>query len=126
MIANDKKDQAKDTGMALVLILLVAGRLWPADYLFPATVAALLLNMTCPGLYYQPARLWFGLSHYLGGFASRVLLTAVFFLVVTPMGLIRRFCGADPMQRRRWKDGAGSLFTDRSHLYDKNDIEKPF
>jgi len=46
-------------------------------------------------------RLWIGFSVVLGYFVSRTLLTLIFFLVITPTGLIMRLVGKDPMDRKR-------------------------
>jgi hypothetical protein len=44
--------------------------------------------------------LWLAFSVILGYFVSRILLTIIFFLVITPMGLIFRVIGKDPMERK--------------------------
>jgi len=46
------------------------------------------------------------LAHVLGWVNSRVLLTALFFLVLTPMGLVLRLAGRDPLRLRR-REGSG-------------------
>jgi ABC-type uncharacterized transport system permease subunit len=46
-------------------------------------------------------RLWIGFSVILGYFVSRIVLTAIFFLVITPTGLIMRMVAKDPMERKR-------------------------
>ncbi len=43
---------------------------------------------------------WMGFSVVLGYFVSRVLLTLVFFIAITPTGLIARLFGKDPMERK--------------------------
>jgi hypothetical protein len=40
---------------------------------------------------------WMALGHILGAINSRILLGVIFYLVVTPIGLIRRLLGKDPM-----------------------------
>ncbi|HMK35124.1 MAG TPA: SxtJ family membrane protein [Desulfomonilaceae bacterium] len=45
-------------------------------------------------------KLWVTLSIILGYFVSRILLTIIFFIVITPMGLIMRILGKDPMDRK--------------------------
>lgn len=43
---------------------------------------------------------WMALAFTLGFVMTRVLLTLVFFLVVTPIGLVMRAFGRDPLHRR--------------------------
>jgi len=57
---------------------------------------------------------------------SRVVLTLAFFLVLTPVALLRRALGHDPMRRKGWKAGSASVFETRDHTYTAEDIERPF
>jgi len=49
-------------------------------------------------------RVWMKLGEILGWINTRIILGAIFFGVVTPMGLIRRMLGKDSMGRRRKSD----------------------
>ena len=119
-------NQAKDTGLALVLILLIIEYIKRPNWLTVAAMTVLVLVMTWPPLFKPLARIWFGFSHILGGVVSKVLLTLVFFIVVTPIGLIRKVFGADPMKLSIWKKSSNSVLVDRNHSYTKEDIEKPY
>lgn len=123
---NDLNNQAKDTGLALVLILLIIEYIKRPNWLTVAAMTVLVLVMTWPSLFKPLARIWFGFSHILGGVVSKVLLTLVFFIVVTPIGLIRKVFGADPMKLSIWKKSSNSVLVDRNHSYTKEDIEKPY
>jgi len=125
-LKNDKIDQAKDTGLAIVLILLIIEYIQRPNGLVISAMVVLVLIMTWPAFFKPLARIWFGVSHILGSIVSKVLLTIVFFIVVTPIGLVRKMFGADPMRVSLWKKGADSVFVDRNHLYKKEDIEKPY
>lgn len=43
---------------------------------------------------------WMSLGHIMGWINTRIILGAVFYLVVTPIGIIRRLLGKDPMGKR--------------------------
>jgi len=43
---------------------------------------------------------WYGLACSIGIVVSNVILAAVYYLTVTPVGLLLRIFGKDPMQRR--------------------------
>src|SRR5262249_5005713 len=45
-------------------------------------------------------RAWMTLGNFLGWINSRVLLTLVYYVVVTPLSLIMGFAGHDPMNRK--------------------------
>ena len=125
-LKNITKEQAKDTGLALVLILLIIEYIKRPGWLLICAMAALVLTMTWPALYRPLARVWFGFSHFFGTIVSKVILSLVFFLIVTPMGLIRRAFGADPMKTGLWKKDNDSVLVNRDHLYTIEDIEKPY
>jgi uncharacterized membrane protein len=125
-LKNISKEQAKDTGLAVVLILLIVMYIKYRHGLILAAGAVLVLTMTIPAVFRPLARFWFGLSHFLGTIVSKIILSLVFFLIVTPMGLIRKAFGADPMKTKQWKNGEGSVLVERKHRYIKEDIEKPY
>ena len=118
--------ECTDTGMAMVLICLLGGWFTGIRTWFLAAIVLLVLNMIRPTLYYFVAKVWLGLSHLLGSVMSRVILTLVFFLVVTPLALLRRVFGHDPMRVRAWKGGTGSVFETRDHEFTPEEIERPF
>ena len=120
------KDQAKDTGMAMVLICLLLGYVSQAQDFFTLGIVLLLIDMIYPNLYRPVAILWFGLSQVLGTLSSKLLLTIIFFVLVTPVGWIRRITGADSMQLKRWKKDDSSVFGVREHIFKPEDIEKPY
>ena len=43
---------------------------------------------------------WTALGHVLGWINTRIILGFIFYLVVTPTGIVRRWLGKDPMGRR--------------------------
>jgi len=118
--------QAKDTGMAMVLICLLIMFIKERDFLLPSAIALLVLTMTLPALFKPVAKLWFGLSHFLGSIVSKILLSVLFFAIVTPIGLVRRLAGADSMKLKEWRKGTQSSFTDRNLTYSAEDLERPY
>lgn len=120
------RDQAKDTGMAMVLICLLGLHFAEIQAFFGAAIVILLINMVWPDLFRLPARFWFGLANLLSTVMSKVVLTAVFFTVIMPIGLLRRLFGADPMLLRQWKASGDSVFHGRDHTYRAKDLERPY
>ena len=64
-------------------------------------VAAVLATMAlcAPSTLRSFHRIWMSLGEALGWVNSRILLTVTYYLVVVPIGLIRRFVGDDPLRR---------------------------
>ena len=119
-------EQAKDTGMAMVLICLLLGYWGKFPQLLPVSLALLILTMAWPNAFRPLAVLWFGLSHLLSRVMSRVILTVLFFLIVTPIGVIRRWSGADALQLKKWKQGKGSVFVVREGVIQGKDMANPY
>jgi hypothetical protein len=93
--------------------------LWPW---FPGGLlcaVALVAPRSLTGFY----RRWMQLASALGWLNTRLLLTVVFFVVVTPIGLILRALGYNPMRR-------AAAFPDshrrRSRAHDARQMEDPF
>jgi hypothetical protein len=120
------KDQSRDTGMAMVLLLLLAYlKTHRNAYLYTA-IFVLVLDMIVPRIYAPVAVLWLGLSHILGTVMSKVLLSVLFFGLVTPIGVLRRLLGKDSLKLRQFKAGPDSVMLVRNHLFIAQDIEKPY
>ena len=120
------RDQARDTGMALALVCLIL--FWITRAPGWAFVAGLLLlaDMISPRLFKPLGRVWFGLSNILGSVVSKALIGLAFYLVVTPVGLLRRRMGKDTLKLNQFKQGDESVFVTRDHTYVPADVEQPF
>lgn len=86
----------------------------------------LVLALTLPVLFAPLAPLWFGLSGAIGAVTSRIVLTVLFWGVLTPVALLRRLSGTDPLLLRRWKSDRDSVFVSRHRTFRREDLEKPF
>ncbi|PKN16021.1 MAG: hypothetical protein CVU66_02445 [Deltaproteobacteria bacterium HGW-Deltaproteobacteria-23] len=120
------QEESKDAGLALTLIVLLTVYYNHTLSLLLLPVGLLLLCMTVPGIFRPFAFLWFGLSALLGSVISRIVLTLIFFLVITPIGITRRLTGSDPLQLRGWKKGAGSVFKKSERSVTAADMENPY
>ena len=120
------KEQSKDTGMAMVLLLLLFSAAFKRETLVTIAIVALVVDMTFPQFYRPVAVLWLGLSHLLGTVVSKILLTLVFFGVVTPIGLARKLLGFDSLKLKDFKSGENSVMLIRNYTFTGKDIEKPY
>lgn len=120
------REQARDTGMALVLICLIVFLATKQQRYVTIGALLLLVDMIVPAVFKPVAKLWFGLSALLGTVMSKVILTLTFFLVLTPMGLFRRLCGKDTLRLRCFGRSRDSVFRVRDHTFTPADIEQPY
>jgi len=120
------KDQSRDAGMAIVLLLLLLDLRMKREGLLLGAMALHILNMTVPQIYRPVAIAWFGLAHALGTMTSKILLSILFFGVVTPIGMLRRLIGKDSLKLREFKASEESALLARNHLFLGQDLEKPY
>ena len=98
----------REFGLLVGGVLVALGGWWLYRGRYNALSAALLgagatlvlLGALLPKALVVPNRLWMGLAGAMGFVTTRVILAAVFFLVVTPIGIVRRLSGGDPLSRR--------------------------
>jgi len=120
------KDQARDTGMAMVLICLLLAYWGQRPLFLPLAIIFLLVTMTWPPAFRPLAVLWFGLSHVMGNLVSKIILSILFGVLVTPVGVIRRWAGKDAMQLRKWKKDTSSVFVAREGVIRPEDLDNPY
>ncbi len=102
---SERQERKSAFIVGAVLLLIAAWNTWrgrPMVY-WPAGAAGLALLLT--GLFsaggsHKFHRLWMRLAHALGYVNSRILLSAIYFVVMTPYGLVLRVLGRDTMNRR--------------------------
>lgn len=125
-LKNVTKDQSVGTGMAMVLLLLLAYFRTRRDGMLLAAIALLVANMIEPRIYAPIAVVWLGFSHLLGAVTSKILLSILFFGLVTPIGVLRRLFRKDSLKLRAFKAGEESVMLVRNHKFVRSDIEKPY
>lgn len=124
--AATTKAQSRDTAMVAALCCCVASAVLQDPRYALGAAAVLLAAMLYPAVFRPVACVWLGLGEGLGRVTSRVILAAVFLCLITPVGLLRRLIGADPMARREWKKGTQSAFQVREHTYTADDLKQMF
>ena len=124
--AELSSEKCKDSGLALVLIGLIAYKVWKLEILLLLAVVSLIVAMTYPLVFKPFARLWFALSTAIGTVVSKIILTMLFFLLVLPIGLARRLMGKDPMRQKFWKKDNTSVFRVRDYRFSSKDLEHPY
>ena len=77
------------------------GKFLNAAYVLTVLGAALILfGIVVPRVLVVPRKGWMKVAEALAYVSSRIILALVFFLVLTPIGLVKRAMGWDPLDRR--------------------------
>lgn len=126
LLQRNRDYKSMDTGLALTLISLLAYQLFPGRVIVTIATVLLLLCMAFPVIFAPITRIWLALADFLATAASALLLTLVFFLLVTPVGVVRQLLGSDPLKLKAWHMGKETLFTTRNHRWLPADMEKPY
>jgi hypothetical protein len=80
---------------------LYRGKLINAAYVtLPLGTLLILFGLLWPRALVLPNRAWMLLTEGLSFLTTRIILGLVFFLVMTPIGLVKRLFGWDPLGRR--------------------------
>ncbi len=118
--------QARDTGQAMALLCLLILIFFKQPFFAGIALVVLLINMVRPQVYKPLAKWWFALSNLLSRIVPHILLGILFYLMVTPVGLLRRALGKDSLQMKKWKKGRESVLRERNHTLSAKDIINPF
>ena len=112
--------------MAMVLLLLLAAYELERSGLVVAAIVVHVVNMAAPQAFRPVAPVWLGAAHAIGAVTSTVLMSIVFALVVTPVGVCRRLMGKDGLRLRAFKANDASVMVPRNHAFEARDLERPY
>jgi FtsH-binding integral membrane protein len=115
-----------ESGLAFIVILLLVSLVLQSTLIVKISIGLLLLVMVLPAAFYPISLIWLNLSRVLGKMSSFVLLTLIFLLIVTPVGLIRRLIAKDILRLTQFKQSTSSVFEERNHRFAKDDILHPY
>lgn len=108
-------------GVLGALIVLVKHRAGAGIGLTALGGILIVLGLVAPALLTMPHRGWRVFSQLLGRVNTAIFLSIVFFLILTPVGLVFRLFGRDELRRRRpvkgsmWIPYSGRV-TDTKHF----------
>lgn len=114
--------KALETLAVLALVCLAAGMVFDVTALSAAALAFLFIGLFLKRLSMRIAELWLRFAGIIGAFNSRVILTVIFFLVLTPLALVYRLFHGDFMNIRRHDDPGKSYWSRRDHRYNPKDL----
>lgn len=100
------RDRQFGRSVGTVLVLLAGALFWRGRPVAAAVAGAIGVTLVVLGTLWPrtlkcPSAAWWAFAMALGWVNARVILTVIFVLVLTPLGLLWRLIGRDPMARRR-------------------------
>jgi hypothetical protein len=120
------KEQTKEFGMLAVLVVSFIAFYFHRYQLLPVIFILALSVLLFPFILYPFAFVWLGFSKWVGRISTGILLGLIFFIIVTPIGLIRRLMKVDGLNINRFKKSRESVLTPREHVVENTDLMHTF
>ena len=108
------------TGVLLPLFGVLDNARWPWAVPLPLVLLAIFVPRWLRPFYVG----WLRFGAVLNWINSRIILSFIFFLILTPMALVRRLLGADPLQLR--DDADAESYRQESEPVEAEDMKAPF
>lgn len=130
-IKSDKKECRKfglSVGIVLVILAVILGYFGKDSYVYFGSIGGLLiiLGVVAPVLLLPLQKIWMSLAVILGFIMTRVILFVLFYLILTPTGLIARMFGKDFLDLKIKKDQVSYWNIRETKNYEKLDTERQF
>jgi hypothetical protein len=120
------KEQTKEFGMLAVLVTSFLAFYLGKNNLMVVVSILALLTLLCPVVFYPFAIIWFGFSKSMGKISTGILLAVVFFIIVIPVGLIRKTMQLDSLKIKQFKKTTRTVMVNREHIYEGTDLLHTF
>ena len=120
------REQTKEFGMLTVLVTSVLTFYLGKNNLMVVVSILTLLTLLCPVVFYPFAVIWYGFSKTMGKISTAILLGVVFFIIVIPVGMIRKMMHLDGLKIKQFKKTTESVMVNREHIYTDADLLHTF
>jgi len=107
----------------LSLVLMGVGLVTHRQAFSYGAAVLLALALFVPPLARAITGAWLKVAVLIGTVNNKVILAAVFYLLLTPIALLYRRFSRDPLMLKP-EDGVDSFYSERNRTYDKADMEK--
>ena len=120
------KKQLIEAGIVFVILILLLDAYIKSSILLGFSIIMLFLDLVFPTIFYPVALIWFNLSEILGIFFSKIILGIIFFIIVVPVGIFRKFFAEDNLLLNKFNKDNSSVLKTRNYTYQSKDFDKPF
>ncbi|ACT94024.1 SxtJ family membrane protein [Dyadobacter fermentans] len=108
--------------LVIVTGLVVLYFIFKSEYFLIAAAVIGVLSIAIPVFGDLIVKLWYKLAEVLGAINGKILLSAVFFIVLFPVAAIARLTKKNPLHLK--KEDTDTVFTERNHKYSAKDLEQ--
>lgn len=118
-----KADKIVKAQLVIVTGLILIYFIFKWEEWIIAAAAFSILSLIFPAAGKWMVNIWFRLAEVLGKINGFILLSLIYFLILTPVALLHRIFAKDPL---RLKNRTGSGYHDRNHSYQGADLKNPW
>lgn len=129
---KSRKKELREFGVVVGVVFGLFGGLfwWKGKdhyfFLLTVSIALVILGLIAPVLLKPLHKIWMAFAIILGWIMTRIILSILFYLVITPIGLLNRLSGKD-MLDLKFDKNKNSYWTPRQQgAFDKVSYEKQF
>ena len=98
----------REFGLIVGGVLLLLSSWWiyrgkfhsASQFTLPLSAVLILLGIIFPRALVYPNKAWMALAEVLSFISTRIILAFVYFAILTPIGVVKRLFGWDPLNRR--------------------------
>ncbi len=121
-ITTDERKTSLEVICVLAVVCLAAGLYFDSKVLSSISLCLMIIGVLFKKLSFLIAKSWLRFSTALGTVNTRIILTAIFYLFLTPLAFFFRLFSGDFM--KIGKNSTESLWDKRDHIYSREDLEK--
>ncbi|MCY7349756.1 MAG: SxtJ family membrane protein [Cytophagaceae bacterium] len=118
-----KREKTLEAMLTITVGFLVLFLIFKASWLLTAAVVVGLIGVFSNYLSEKITQGWMKIAEVLGRINATILLSAVFFIMVTPMAFLRKLFGGKDLLHLRDARKTPSLYEARDHVYEAKDLE---
>ena len=117
-------DVAEKVKAQLVIVtgLVVLYFVFKSPWLLYAALAVGVLSLAIPAVGDLIVKGWFKIAEVLGNINGKIILSVLFYVFLFPIAVLYRLSTKNPLAVKRTDDK--SFYTERNHLYTKEDLEQ--
>lgn len=108
--------------LVIVTGLVVLYFVFKSPWWLYGAAAVGILSLAIPAAGDLIVKAWFKLAEILGNINGKIILSVLFFVFLFPIALLYRMSTKNPLAIKRTDDA--SFYSERNHLYTKEDLEQ--
>mgnify|MGYP000871499780 FL=1 len=117
---------AMETLAVLAFVSLAIGLFFTVKVLFFLALCLLFVGIFLKALSIRIAGIWLEFSTILGGISSRIILTVIFFVFLTPIAFFYRISHGDFISLKRKGSSDAKYWKQRNYEFMPKDFENPW